>query len=82
MNRGPVNSRFLNQIWVVGPHGRLHHLTEEVLRQVGEGRPELRGSVGLQLGLSFQQLGDVDVGEAGLLRYLTERLAGLVLRRL
>lgn len=73
----PVNRGLLDQIQVVGSHRRLHHLVDEVFGQVGQRSSQLLGSVGLELSLASEKLGNVDVGESGLRRYLTVRFAGI-----
>ncbi|KAK9906010.1 hypothetical protein M0R45_000135 [Rubus argutus] len=67
----PVNSGILNQVGVIGPQGWSHHLHNQVFGQVGQGSPQLRGSFRLELRLASQKLGNIDIGEACLLRYLT-----------
>lgn len=78
----PVNSGILNQVGVIGPQGWSHHLHNQVFGQVGEGSPQLRGSFRLKLRLASQKLGNIDIGEACLLRYLTIRLARLAFHTL
>lgn len=71
----------MEDVGVVGPHGRLHHLLEEVVGEGGEGGAEERSGVGLEVGLAAEELGDVDVGEARLAGDLVVALPRLLLQR-
>lgn len=61
---GPVDSGVLDEIRVIRPQRGSHHLKHEFIGQVGQRCSEYRGSVGFELSLSPEKLGNIDVGES------------------